>query len=1822
MAKFNYNNAEYNIIDEWEDGSGKIFTIGESVGEYHKGKKFTLKVDESEMSSFYRDFVSLPTREDCENAYGVFEENREKGAYSDDFIKLNVSFRKPLIINDVAITGNTITFDNRRNFENYIEGLSTEDYLGNVVEKTNNEELLYAENENGYVIWGKFPIKELNVDLGDYNLDNVYNAVKEFEEKNLLENTVINKDGNYDEKSLYEKYEQYIKLSQKKDMQDITVVASSLSNYTDYAVFAIEGLDGQKNIDEVWLGKNKNYDNDGHYDNSDNSLIYISDNTKMLNILDNSDGWALGQQQMIDEGIFTENDYKEYSEIRERLAEKGLQEIRLKRFNIDMDKQGSGTPFIYPNWNFNKEDRDNVGLLEEATRIAKEKYEEEWGEGSWEEADKYAREDYTFFEYQGLLNTQEEKLEDTEEKPDLVVGDVIEYDGKQWEVVSNNGFMLSAENLDKNDRERAFSWVGNIKDYNYTLISRRELDNSKEETSKLNVNVDNNYQPIPTRYYEPNLEIDGTVDELFIQARNGYIENVDALKYIENILEKENKVQEAERIGYMIERELEDTSPYSTAQMKIDFLDSIEDGYSGGGIDEVEIAENTYLSVFFEEETQNVVVSVNQIRIDNDEKEEITYSGSTYISFDEFKKMSQKDFEVNIVGGVLAYSMNEVSRIPFEREQERLTLHIRYDKPIEFNGFNVTRDTIIFDRNSEMEAFIRGDVAYNYLDDTVKKKDNEILEYAENENGDIVWGIYPIREFIRSDTGRLAEGSTIPALHLIETGKEVGHADRREVYNAVKEFEERNNLSSRVIGEDGSYEDKDILYDAYDRYLARSHRQELEPYVSKLTYPTESNLAEIYYALNSGLNEQQLDTIIEASNARRFNEDKMRAMRYAYEAGQTIEEVSLYSKMDAYATEAVMAFVRRGATKEQIDTIRNLRDQTTTYAILDTIQDTNNEISLDKVKLMVDVMADFSSWNREQWDNKTPTEIHTNDYEAMVYSVLYNDDKDIINGDTINGYINKIKEERKFMKFNDYIKNHYHREEKSNLTMAEEEKSPKDKLNEQLLNGVKSVLQSENFKNWLSTGGKLFYNNYSFNNALLVWLQKPDATYVMGYEKWKEFGRNVVKGAQGAKVYVPIFAYEHQKGSLFGIIKSNLKYLLSKDANLSVANYRLGNSSLEFTMNRANNLIGLKVNGKEQQIFGSDDEVKRFIDRAIIGKVVTSYSVGTVFDYKDVAIPEFLWVKSGYTKDELVLDDKGNPIKNRNGEVKIINTPERQARFNPLLDTKIVAKDAIKMQRLFDACVAASERKGVPVILSSKVEDEVLRSGANGYYNRGTDDKSKGLIVIDKDMEITERCAVLLHEMGHADLHSNIEELAQKMGEDKLTKEMKEIQAEATAYAVASTFGIETGTKSFNYLAAYTKGFDLQDFKKSLEVIFKETQTLTADIKSELDLMGYNLDLTKKGEELLSKQALQEISTKYMDFAIEQRDKVENALKELPSLVRQSAENPNLLEVLKYQKENLDEQKENIDSIYSTIEFLNKTESRDKQEETIQTLDTLMRRLVGTNNAFEMLTERYMHIYEQAYGGLKLDFDKAPLATLELMKKDFPALEKLSVPQLEYIASSKFISREFSRLLRKEPQEFVDKVVERASLLSKVASKNGTFIEINYCEQWTDKPFFEGGLLCSPKIADRIVSSCERQARGFSEEAEKRGEYFPYTKCDMTIFTPNNSGKMVSLNVRVDIGDGAQTSLKNYLEQVCQRGERKDVLENFMEALSERADKRKMVLQDISKNSEISSPILKDKNLSKEEWDKQISNERDKVTGQGHEQASDGNKKKNCQNRD
>lgn len=152
-------------------------------------------------------------------------------------------------------------------------------------------------------------------------------------------------------------------------------------------------------------------------------------------------------------------------------------------------------------------------------------------------------------------------------------------------------------------------------------------------------------EPAPIRYYEPELDLDGTADELFIQARNGYIDNPEALHRVAEILTLEGKTEKAERVRFMEEREKEDDALYSVAGMKLDFMDGLN-----GGCDEVQIQDGLYLTVMFEPSNQTVCVSLRHI---DDEDSSI---GSTALSLEDFKKMSRKDFEL-LTGQIFYYNM-------------------------------------------------------------------------------------------------------------------------------------------------------------------------------------------------------------------------------------------------------------------------------------------------------------------------------------------------------------------------------------------------------------------------------------------------------------------------------------------------------------------------------------------------------------------------------------------------------------------------------------------------------------------------------------------------------------------------------------------------------------------------------------------------------------------------------------------------------------------------------------------------------------------------------------------------------------------------------------------------------------------------------------------------------------------------------------------------------------------------------------------------------------------------------------------------------------
>ena len=73
---------------------------------------------------------------------------------------------------------------------------------------------------------------------------------------------------------------------------------------------------------------------------------------------------------------------------------------------------------------------------------------------------------------------------------------------------------------------------------------------------------------------------------------------------------------------------------------------------------------------------------------------------------------------------------------------------------------------------------------------------------------------------------------------------------------------------------------------------------------------------------------------------------------------------------------------------------------------------------------------------------------------------------------------------------------------------------------ERLHAGVRELLDSQAWQDALRFKTKFY--SYSFNNALLIYLQRPDASLVAGYKRWQELGRQVRKGETGIAILAPV----------------------------------------------------------------------------------------------------------------------------------------------------------------------------------------------------------------------------------------------------------------------------------------------------------------------------------------------------------------------------------------------------------------------------------------------------------------------------------------------------------------------------------------------------------------------------------------------------------------------------------------------------------------------------------------------------------------------------
>ncbi|MBR3000634.1 MAG: hypothetical protein IKG46_09575 [Solobacterium sp.] len=199
-------------------------------------------------------------------------------------------------------------------------------------------------------------------------------------------------------------------------------------------------------------------------------------------------------------------------------------------------------------------------------------------------------------------------------------------------------------------------------------------------------------------------------------------------------------------------------------------------------------------------------------------------------------------------------------------------------------------------------------------------------------------------------------------------------------------------------------------------------------------------------------------------------------------------------------------------------------------------------------------------------------------------------------------------------------------------------------------------------------------------------------------------------------------------------------------------------------------------------------------------------------------------------------------------EVDRLDPVTQQPVLNPdgstAKDLKEIMVPAFKVVSVFD--VSQTDGKPLPTIgvdeLSGNVTNyemffealkracpvpvgfEDIPSGAKGYYH--TVDQR---IALQEGMSQVQTVKTMIHEMAHQKLHA-IDPKDLPPEEPRLTRNAKEVEAEAVAYTVAQHYGIETSDYSFAYIAGWSHGKETPELKASLDRIRKAADEMITSI--------------------------------------------------------------------------------------------------------------------------------------------------------------------------------------------------------------------------------------------------------------------------------------------------------------------------------------------------------------------------------------------------------
>ena len=377
-----------------------------------------------------------------------------------------------------------------------------------------------------------------------------------------------------------------------------------------------------------------------------------------------------------------------------------------------------------------------------------------------------------------------------------------------------------------------------------------------------------------------------------------------------------------------------------------------------------------------------------------------------------------------------------------------------------------------------------------------------------------------------------------------------------------------------------------------------------------------------------------------------------------------------------------------------------------------------------------------------------------------------------------------------------------------------EKQSNRDRLKEitdSIEKGIQELFQSEKYRQYLRTMSR--FHKYSVNNTMLIYMQKPDATVVAGFNKWRDqFGRNVLKGEKGIKIIAPT-PYK----------KKIEEAKLDPDTKLPM----------------------LDANGKAIM---EEKEIK-----------IPIYKPVTVFDVSQT---------EGKPLPQLAADLTGNV---QNYEV-FMEAVKRSAPV-PVFMEDLTGMDgyyndenrriAVRtgMSEVQTVCAAIHEIAHSLLHSHSKETNEVTPSWKVVMVSEGgtKHDFSSGFKTEAEANHFAEAENWRYLDENRFEWRLEVEEDLSAVKAAALSRNTEEVQAESISYAVCAYFGIETGENSFGYIATWSKGKELPELKASLETINRTASGLITDIDRNYKALMKECGLDKEPESLAA-EPVQEIT--------------------------------------------------------------------------------------------------------------------------------------------------------------------------------------------------------------------------------------------------------------------------------------------------------------------------------------------------------------------------